>query len=73
MQTMFLEAVDHLQDDLIKKLDIFKHPSGVHCHISVFLYFALSMYFELKLLIAQVIPKSHVYRICKEGNYTGSF
>lgn len=73
MQAVFLEAVNHLQDDVRSKLDIFMHPSSVHCHISVFLSFALLMYSELKLLIAQVIPESHSYRICSEGNYTGSF
>lgn len=72
-QAGFLEAVNHLQDDEINKPGIFVHPSGVHCHISGFLYFALLMHSELKLLIAQVISESHGYRICSEGNYTGSF
>lgn len=67
MQAVFLEAVNYLQDDVIKKLDIFMHPSGG------FIFFSLLMYSELKFLIAQVIPESHGYRICSEGKYTGNF
>ena len=51
MQAGYLVALQlpYLQGAVINMLEIFMHPSGVHCRISGFLYFSLLIYSELKL------------------------